>query len=146
MFHEDSPFDFFIHTYEYTAKSGKINHDGPFFYLFFKSFLFFDWNFLNLMLKYKELITPWCNGSTSGFGPLSSGSNPDGVTIFCFKPIDLLHINIFKTFPFDLIAEYFSDSFQQTFQTFQTVFMSFGIQRGPMSQNGVMQSPLHKIT
>ena len=34
------------------------------------------------MLKYTLLITPWCNGSTSGFGPLSSGSNPDGVTIF----------------------------------------------------------------
>ena len=34
------------------------------------------------MLKYTSLITPWCNGSTSGFGPLSSGSNPDGVTIF----------------------------------------------------------------
>lgn len=26
--------------------------------------------------------TPWCNGSTSGFGPLSLGSNPDGVAIF----------------------------------------------------------------
>ena len=81
MFHDDSPFVILQFIYEYTAKTGKINQCDNFFYLFFKSFLFFDWNFLNLMLKYTILITPWCNGSTSGFGPLSSGSNPDGVTI-----------------------------------------------------------------
>ena len=26
--------------------------------------------------------TPWCNGSTTGFGPVSLGSNPGGVAIF----------------------------------------------------------------
>ena len=27
-------------------------------------------------------VTPWCNGSTTGFGPVSLGSNPGGVAIF----------------------------------------------------------------
>lgn len=27
-------------------------------------------------------ITPWCNGSTTGFGPVSQGSSPCGVAIF----------------------------------------------------------------
>ena len=30
-------------------------------------------------------VTPLCNGSTTGFGPVSLGSNPDGVTIFELK-------------------------------------------------------------
>ena len=37
--------------------------------------------------------TPWCNGSTSGFGPLSLGSNPGGVAtlyINCPKNIKVL--------------------------------------------------------
>ena len=29
--------------------------------------------------------TPWCNGSTTGFGPVSLGSSPGGVAIF-FAP------------------------------------------------------------
>jgi hypothetical protein len=26
-------------------------------------------------------VTPWCNGSTTGFDPVSRGSSPRGVTI-----------------------------------------------------------------
>ena len=29
--------------------------------------------------------TPWCNGSTSGFGPFRLGSSPGGVAIFIFR-------------------------------------------------------------
>ena len=29
--------------------------------------------------------TPWCNGSTTGFGPVSLGSNPDGVANLTLK-------------------------------------------------------------
>ena len=29
-----------------------------------------------------ENLGPWCNGSTPGFGPGSSGSNPDGPAFF----------------------------------------------------------------
>lgn len=36
------------------------------------------------MLCYDFRITPLCNGSTSGFGPLSPGSNPGGVAICSF--------------------------------------------------------------
>ena len=36
------------------------------------------------MLCYDFRITPLCNGSTSGFGPLSPGSNPGGVAIYSF--------------------------------------------------------------
>ena len=43
-------------------------------------------NTKNAFILYKATsichATPWCNGSTSGFGPLSLGSNPDGVAIF----------------------------------------------------------------
>ena len=30
----------------------------------------------------KPSATPWCNGSTTGFGPVSPGSNPGGVATF----------------------------------------------------------------
>ena len=33
--------------------------------------------------------TPWCNGSTTGFGPVSLGSNPGGVAIFLYTKICL---------------------------------------------------------
>ena len=29
--------------------------------------------------------TPWCNGSTTGFGPVSLGSSPGGVANFFLK-------------------------------------------------------------
>lgn len=31
---------------------------------------------------FRRCTTPWCNGSTTGFGPVSSGSNPGGVISF----------------------------------------------------------------
>lgn len=41
--------------------------------------------FLTMFLFWKlpkPSATPWCNGSTTGFGPVSPGSNPGGVAIF----------------------------------------------------------------
>ncbi len=33
-------------------------------------------------MKRCNCATPWCNGSTSGFGPFRLGSSPGGVAIF----------------------------------------------------------------
>lgn len=43
--------------------------------------IFLDYIKLNVTVY----ATPWCNGSTSGFGPLSSSSNLDEVAIFVFR-------------------------------------------------------------
>ena len=64
-----------------------------------KKKLRFALEFLNLCAKLygrRKNDTPWCNGSTSGFGPLSSSSNLDGVTIFflLFFNLDLKKVGV----------------------------------------------------
>ena len=60
--------------------------------------------------------TPWCNGSTTGFGPVSLGSNPGGVAIF----FALMAKKITK--PHGFSSPFRMNNFTQKSQTFLHFF------------------------
>ena len=52
-----------------------------------QNFINILWIFLKSGVILDKVVisaTPWCNGSTTGFGPVSLGSNPGGVAIFVY--------------------------------------------------------------
>ncbi len=57
----------------------------------FEKFLIFYWkNVISCGIVYDKPqgmfgATPWCNGSTTGFGPVSLGSSPGGVANFFIR-------------------------------------------------------------
>lgn len=54
--------------------------------------------FLTMFLFWKlpkPSATPWCNGSTTGFGPVSPGSNPGGVAILIPRSSCAVDANLF---------------------------------------------------
>ena len=55
----------------------------------FEKISFFDLYIADIAVYYEiSWVTPLCNGSTTGFGPVSLGSNPDGVTTFFYFSAD----------------------------------------------------------
>ena len=67
-------------------QKANFHRSAHFFSLFFRFFPFSTGFFIYLVLFYRNSnlsrATPWCNGSTTGFGPVSLSSNLGGVAIF----------------------------------------------------------------
>ncbi len=45
-------------------------------------------NFKNKKISFIDPFALWCNGSTTGSGPVSLGSNPSGAVVRCAKTPD----------------------------------------------------------